>query len=113
MALAFFDLDGTLTKFDTFIFYCLLALLYRPWRVFALRPLFRACMNSYKGNMHRQELKEGFITAFLDNAEKDDVERWNKVFLGFILPLNLMALSEIILCLWCVWCGDSQSVLIR
>jgi len=86
MAVAFFDLDGTLTKVDTFIPFCLLALLYRPWRVFALRPLIRACVYFYRGNMLRQDLKETFITAFLSGAEKDDVARWSRIFLRIILP---------------------------
>lgn len=86
MALAFFDLDGTLTRFDTFVPYCLLSLLYRPRRVFALKPLLKACVNFCKGKIERQDLKEAFLVAFLEGAGRNDIELFNRGFFRFILP---------------------------
>jgi len=86
MALAFFDLDGTLTRFDTFIPYCLLSLLYRPHRVFALKPLLKACANFCKGKIERQNLKEAFLVAFLEGSRRNEIDRWNRIFLHFFMP---------------------------
>jgi HAD superfamily hydrolase (TIGR01490 family) len=86
MALAFFDLDETLTKFDTFIPYCLLSLLYRPRRVFTLKPLLKACINFFRGRIERQDLKEAFLAAFLEGARRNDIELFNRGFFRFILP---------------------------
>jgi len=85
MALAFFDLDGTLTRFDTFVPYCLLSLFYRPRRVFALKPLLKACINFFRGRIDRQDLKETFLVAFLEGARRNDIELFNREFFRFIL----------------------------
>jgi phosphatidylglycerophosphatase C len=86
MALAFFDLDGTLTWVDTFIPYCVLALSYRPRRVFSLKPLLKACLDFRKGRIQRQGLKEAFLVAFLEGARKNEIDRWNRIFLRFVMP---------------------------
>lgn len=98
MALAFFDLDRTLTKIDTFIPYCLIALLHRPTRIFAIKPVLKGCICFLRGEMQRQELKEAFIGTFLGGAGRDEIARWNKVFLGFILPLIIR--KEILKKVW-------------
>jgi len=86
MALAFFDLDGTLTKFDTFIPYCLLSLLYRPQQIFALNSLLKEFINFFRGRIERQDLKEAFLVAFLEGARRNEIDRWNKIFLHFFMP---------------------------
>jgi phosphatidylglycerophosphatase C len=86
MALVFFDLDGTLTRVDTFILYCMNALLYRPLQVFGLKPLLKACLDFWKGRMQRQKLKEAFLVAFLEGAKRNEVDRWNMIFLRFVMP---------------------------
>lgn len=80
MALAFFDVDGTLTWIDTFVPYCMLALLYRPRRVFALKPLLKACIDFCGGRIQGQEVKESFLHAFLGGATRTEIERWNRIF---------------------------------
>lgn len=87
MALVFFDFDGTLTRCDTFIPYCLIALLHRPWRIFCIKPVVKRLIGSLGGEIARQELKEAFVGAFLGGAKKGDISRWNKVFLGLVLPV--------------------------
>lgn len=84
MALAFFDVDGTLTRVDTFTSYCMLTLFYRPRRVFALRSLLKACIDFYRGRIQGQELKESFLNAFLGGARRHEIERWNKIFFRFV-----------------------------
>ena len=86
MAIVFFDLDRTITRFDTSIPYCLLSLLYRPHRVFALKPLLKAFVNFCRKRMERQELEEAFLAVFLEGARKKDIERLNMRFFRFILP---------------------------
>jgi len=86
MALAFFDVDGTLTRFDTFISYCLLSLLYRPQRLFGLKPILKACFNFWKGRARQEKLKEAFLVTFLGGAERKDIDRCNKIFLRLVIP---------------------------
>jgi phosphatidylglycerophosphatase C len=87
MALVFFDLDGTLTRANTFFLYCMVALLFQPRRVFALKPLLKACIEFWRERIQRQELKEAFLAAFLGGARRNEIERLNRVFFGHILPL--------------------------
>lgn len=88
MTLVFFDLDGTLTKCDTFIPYCIIALLHRPWRIFMIKTVLKGCIGFLRGRVERQELKEAFVGVFLGGSKREEVTRWNKVFLGLILPLT-------------------------
>lgn len=74
MAVAFFDMDGTLTRCDTFIPYCVIALTHRPWRIFVLKNVFKGYLGFLKkGKTNRHELKEVFIDAFLGLATKRDI----------------------------------------
>jgi phosphatidylglycerophosphatase C len=86
MALVFFDLDGILTRTDTFIPYCVLALFYRPRQVLGLKPLFKACHDFYKGRIQRQKLKEASLAAFLGGAKNNEIEQWSRTFLRFVMP---------------------------
>lgn len=86
MSLVFFDFDGTLTWTDTFIPYCLVALVHRPRRVLVVKPLLIECLDFCKGKRHRQELKEAVASAFLEGARRQQVERWNRIFMRFVLP---------------------------
>jgi len=87
MAFVFCDLDGTLTKVDTFIPYCLVALLHRPLRLLYLKSIIKGCLGFSKRKLDRQDLKEVFLIAFLKGATIEDVKRWNKFFFRFIFPL--------------------------
>ena len=87
MAIVFFDMDGTLTRCDTFIPYCFIALAHRPWRIFVLKNIFKGYLGFLKDKINRQELKEVFIASFLGQATKKDVAQWNKIFFRFVLPL--------------------------
>lgn len=89
MALVFFDFDGTLTRFDTFIPYCLIALLHRPWRIFCIKPIVKGLFAAFEEGVEREELKEAFVGAFLGGAERRDIHQWNKIFFRFVLPHTL------------------------
>ena len=89
MALAFFDLDGTLTRFDTLAPYCLIALVHRPRRMLALKDVLKASVGFSRGVIDRQQWKEAFITVFLEGATKPQIARWNRLFLRYVLPLML------------------------
>jgi phosphatidylglycerophosphatase C len=85
MALAFFDLDGTLTEYDTFVPYCLIALIHRPWRMLAIKPVLKGCIAFLRKDIGRHQLKEAFVGCFLGGATKKEIARWNKIFFRFIL----------------------------
>jgi len=88
MPLAFFDLDGTLTKYDTLFAYCLIVLLRRPWRILGIKFLIKGCCQFLRGNIGRDQLKEAITFAFLRGLTKKDIGCINKSFLAFVLPLN-------------------------
>ena len=89
MALVFVDLDGTLTKFDTLIPYCCIALLHRPWRVFAVKDVLLETVRYVRGRTGRQGLKEAFIRAFLGGAPQSRIDRWNRLlFRAVIAPFT-------------------------
>jgi phosphatidylglycerophosphatase C len=87
MALAFFDLDGTLTRSDSFVPYCLIALLHRPWRIGRVKAVLGKTVRFLRGEIDRQSLKEAFVGVFLGGATRKDVARWNTVFFRAVLPL--------------------------
>lgn len=89
MPLAFFDLDGTLTRCDTFIPYCFIAFLHRPWRIFRLNRILIGCFLFLKGEIEREKLKQVFITTFLRGLTKKEIEKYNKIFLELFIPLIL------------------------
>jgi phosphatidylglycerophosphatase C len=89
MALAFFDLDGTLTKIDTFVPYCVTALIHRPWRIFRVAAVIRGLVRFMKGDIDSQSIKETLVSVFLGSAAREDIDRWNKIFLRWVLPALL------------------------
>jgi phosphatidylglycerophosphatase C len=89
MALAFFDLDGTLTRFDTFLLYSLIALIHRPRRICQIHRILKAFIGFGRGRIDRQQFKETFITGLLGGSTRREIARWNSLFSRFILPLIL------------------------
>ena len=87
MRLAFFDLDGTLTKIDTFVPYCLISLFFRPWRIFTTKFIMKQYSSLLSGRIGRQQLKEAFVKAFLWGSTKKNILRVNRIFLGLFMPL--------------------------
>lgn len=89
MALAFFDLDGTLTRFDTLIPYSLIALIHRPWRTVYIKQVLKDYIGFRRGRIERQGLKERFMASLLGGSGERDISRWNNLFSRFILPVIL------------------------
>jgi phosphatidylglycerophosphatase C len=89
MALAFFDLDGTLTKIDTFVPYCVTALIHRPLRMFRVAAVIRGLVRFMKGDIDSQSIKETLVSVFLGGAAREDIDRWNKIFLHKVFPALL------------------------
>jgi FMN phosphatase YigB (HAD superfamily) len=69
MALAFFDLDGTLTRFDTLIPYSLIALIHRLWRIGYIKQVLKDYIGFRGGRIERQRLKENFMTSLMGGCE--------------------------------------------
>ncbi len=86
MALAFFDLDGTLTKIDTFVPYGVTALIHRPWRMFRVATVIRGLISLLIGQIDSQSFKETLISVFLGGATREDIARWNKMFFRKVFP---------------------------
>lgn len=86
MALVFFDLDGTLTRLDTFIPYCLIALLHRPKRILAIKHVLIGLIRSVRGQITQHKLKEAFILTFLKGLGEREIRQINKVFLCLFIP---------------------------
>ena len=89
MPCVFVDFDGTLTRFDSFVPYCFVALLHRPWRISGSIRLLTTGWKVLRGRIDRDGAKEAFIQVFLAGASRSQVDRWNKLFCHVILPLLL------------------------
>lgn len=86
MALVFVDLDGTLTRFDTLIPYCCIALLHRPRRIFAVKDVVIESVQYLRGKTGRQGLKEAFIKSFLGGAGQSRIDQWNRLLFRAVIP---------------------------
>jgi phosphatidylglycerophosphatase C len=69
--------------------YCLTALMHRPWRIFRVPTVIKGIIHFMKGEMDAQLIKETLVSVFLGGASRKDIDRWNKIFLCWILPALL------------------------
>ncbi len=86
---AVFDLDGTLTRRDTFVPYLVGYLLRHPWRGYRLLSLPRAVARFCAGRLDHAGLKGAFLRAFLAGARRAALERWTAVFLERLVARGL------------------------
>ena len=83
--LVVFDLDGTLTKKDTYIPFLLGFLLRNPWRLFRTVHLPIAVIIHLMGIKDNTWLKLAFLKAFLGGVHQSKLESWVDKFSGSIV----------------------------
>ena len=78
---AVFDLDGTITRGDTYLAFLFHVLRRRPQRVTWLGTLVLAVGRFKLGRLSRDELKSRFLTAIVGGSHRDEVTRYVDSFL--------------------------------
>jgi phosphatidylglycerophosphatase C len=89
-ALAVFDLDGTITRHDTFGPYLWGYLRRHPWRLIRLVPAIAAPIR-YLLWRDRGALKGAALRAVAGGARRDQLDQWSDQFVRQLLPHGLFA----------------------
>jgi HAD superfamily hydrolase (TIGR01490 family) len=90
-ALVLFDLDGTITRRDTYLAYLLGFLARHPERLMRAAPLSLAVLRYLIGERDNTWLKTTFLRAILGGMPRSLLESWTKVFLDRVLTRGLRA----------------------
>jgi phosphatidylglycerophosphatase C len=98
-AIAVFDLDGTLTRRDTFLAYLIFVLKRRPARLFNCAHLPWCILKNRIGLASRDRLKQEFIGAVLGGCSRAEVEAHTAAFVarfghGLLQPAALRILRR-------------------
>jgi len=88
-ALALFDLDGTITRRDTYLAYLLGFLLRHPERLPRAAPLPWAVLQHLARRRDNTWLKTTFLRAILSGVPRHVLEAWTETFLDRILAHGL------------------------
>jgi len=89
--LAVFDLDGTLTRGDTFVPYVLDFLVRRPRRWLRVVPAFATVVWFFLGRMSRDRLKERLSMICLGGASRDELASCTARFVSRVLRKGMRA----------------------
>lgn len=89
LALALFDLDGTITRRDTYLAYLLGYLLRHPGRLLRAIPLSWAVALHFAGRRDNTWLKTTFLRAILGGVERASLQHWTEAFLDRTLRYGL------------------------
>jgi phosphatidylglycerophosphatase C len=87
--LVVFDLDGTITRYDTFIPYVLGYLQRRPWRLPGLLLALPTLVRFARGLDERGELKSAVLRATLRGCTRAELEDWTEHFVRALLAHGL------------------------
>jgi len=79
--LVVFDLDGTLTRRDTYVRYLFGYLIRHPWRFVRVLHLPWFVLQFYLGRISNTALKQTFLRACLGGLERPALLRWTQTFL--------------------------------
>lgn len=91
MRLAFFDLDGTITRHDTLVPYALgFMVRKRLWRLPALLLVLPAALRYALGSTDRGGLKSAFIRAGLRGCSRKELAHWTATFVERLLRCGLL-----------------------
>jgi phosphatidylglycerophosphatase C len=88
--LVLFDLDGTLSRQNTFLSYLAQAVLRRPSRLRRLPLLLVDVVLHRSGSIDDANLKERFLTALLGGLRKSDLEPWTSRFVESMVRTGLL-----------------------
>ena len=86
---AVFDLDGTITRRDTFLPFLLGRLRRTPARWTATRRLARAVALHYAGRIDNSTLKTAFLTAIVAGETEDGIRSWTTAFVKRLIRAGL------------------------
>lgn len=75
-----FDLDGTITRNDTYLAFCLGYLRYRPARLLRCWILPFAVLTFKAGFRSNTWLKVTFLTAIFGGLSRDQIDDWTAIF---------------------------------
>jgi phosphatidylglycerophosphatase C len=84
-----FDLDGTLTRRDSYVAYLAGFLFRHPRRLPRILPLMWAVLKYALKRLDHTELKQQFLQAVLGGASRRDVDVWTGVFVDRLLASGL------------------------
>jgi HAD superfamily hydrolase (TIGR01490 family) len=87
--IAVFDLDGTLSRGDTFLPFLLGYLARHPTRWMALPYLAAAVARYYAGAIDNSRLKTAFLTAIVGGATADELRPWVAEFVPRLVRSGL------------------------
>ena len=86
---AIFDLDGTLTRRDSYLEYLTGFLIRHPRRLLRILPLPWAAVKYVLKRLDNTALKQQFLHAVLGGASRRDVEIWTRAFVDHLLANGL------------------------
>lgn len=86
---AIFDLDGTLTYFDSYLAYLFGFLFRNPRRVVRIVSLPWVVLRYSVGRLNNTALKEHFLEAIMGGASRREVESWTSIFVDHLLARGL------------------------
>ena len=75
-AVAIFDLDGTVTRGDTFVAFLVCVLKKEPWRLHRCLQLPYKTAMSALGRISNDDLKVAFLSAILKGVTRDKIEKY-------------------------------------
>lgn len=89
MHITLFDLDGTITKKDTFIPY-LTGLMARNFNTITITPLLAYHLARYLLNrIDNNQLKQIFLSTIISRCDKSTLSEWTKKYVRTILEYNI------------------------
>jgi len=89
--LAIFDLDGTITRYDTLVPYVFGFLLRRPWRLPLAALVLPAAAAFALRLLDRGRLKSALLRATLGGVPRAQLERWTEEFVPRLLANGIFA----------------------
>jgi HAD superfamily hydrolase (TIGR01490 family) len=90
--LVFFDLDETITRYDTLLPYAIRFLLTRrPWRLPLLLGVVPPVVNFLLGRGDEGPVKQAFIKATLGGSNRSDIEAWTARFVPDVIARGTFA----------------------
>jgi len=88
-SIVIFDLDKTITKFDTYIPFLITALIYRPYRLIFTIHLPLLILLNKLGFLSSTKLKLFFLKSILEGISVDKLKRITKLFVKVQLKANI------------------------
>ena len=86
IAIAIFDLDGTLVRGDTFVKYIAGFLMRRPIRLFRCVVLLGVIVGFVRGLVTAAQIKERILIAALGGSDRTEIRRYTDEFLIRLIP---------------------------